>query len=161
MVREDMNMLKQKDYELLGHFRKDSRMSLTKMSRATKIPVSTIFDRMRKLKAENIINKHTSIIDFRKLGFEIRTLMLLSTQKDKKSNLQQFLENHVKVNSLVRINNGYNFFIEVIFKNIAEFDVFLEELEEFNPLTKKEFFVMEELRKESFLTHKPNLGVQR
>ena len=38
-----------KDMKMIAHLRQDARMPLTKMSRRTGIPVSTIFDRLKSL----------------------------------------------------------------------------------------------------------------
>ena len=153
--------MKDKDYTILGRFRKDARMSLTKMSRKTRIPVSTIYDRMKKMDENGIIQKKTALIDFRKIGYEIKSLMLLETDKDDKKEVQRFLQNYTNVNGISRINNGFDFFVEAIFKSIEGFDEFLKELKTFDIVTKKEFFVMEDVQKETYLTHQENLGLRK
>lgn len=153
--------MKDKDYTILGRFRKDARMSLTKMSRKTRIPVSTIYDRMKKMDENGIIQKKTALVDFRKIGYEIKSLMLLETDKDDKKEVQRFLQNYTNVNGISRINNGFDFFVEAIFKSIEGFDEFLKELKTFDIVTKKEFFVMEDVQKETYLTHQENLGLRK
>ena len=153
--------MKDKDYTILGRFRKDARMSLTKMSRKTRIPVSTIYDRMKKMDENGIIEKKTALVDFRKIGYEIKSLMLLETDKDDKKEVQRFLQNYTNVNGISRINNGFDFFVEAIFKSIEGFDEFLKELKTFDIVTKKEFFVMEDVQKETYLTHQENLGLRK
>lgn len=153
--------MKDKDYTILGRFRKDARMSLTKMSRKTRIPVSTIYDRMKKMDKNGIIQKKTALVDFRKIGYEIKSLMLLETDKDDKKEVQRFLQNYTNVNGISRINNGFDFFVEAIFKSIEGFDEFLKELKTFDIVTKKEFFVMEDVQKETYLTHQENLGLRK
>ena len=153
--------MKDKDYTILGRFRKDARMSLTKMSRKTRIPVSTIYDRMKKMDENGIIHKKTALVDFRKIGYEIKSLMLLETDKDDKKEVQRFLQNYTNVNGISRINNGFDFFVEAIFKSIEGFDEFLKELKTFDIVTKKEFFVMEDVQKETYLTHQENLGLRK
>ncbi|MGV8162693.1 MAG: Lrp/AsnC family transcriptional regulator [Candidatus Nanoarchaeia archaeon] len=154
-------MLKEKELLILSHFRTDARISLTKLSKLTKVPVSTIFDKMKEYKRENVIRKYTSLIDFKKLGYEIRMQMLLSTGRDVRDPLQKFLVQHPKVNNVFRINNGFDFLIESFFKNMEELDGFMRELEDFNPLQKKEFFVMEDLKREEFLGNSTVVGIIR
>ena len=145
-------MLKEKEMKLLSHFRNNARISLTKLSRLTKIPVSTIFDKLKYYESNKLITKSTAIIDFRKLGFEIRNQILLSSKKDNKEALTTFLIKNPKVNTIYRINNGYDFLIETIFKNLEEMDGFMKSLEAFEPTQKKEFFIMEDLKREEFLS---------
>lgn len=105
--------------------------------------------------------KHTSLIDFKTLGYDIRTQMLLTAQKDSRAELQKFLVMHPRVNTVFRINNGYDFLVEAVFKDMNELDDFSRELEDFNPKEKKEFFIMEDIKREEFMSYKENLGIQR
>lgn len=153
--------MQEKELMLIGRFRENSRTSLTKLSRLTKIPVSTLFDKIKEYEKTRLITKHTALIDFKKLGYSIRTQILITAKKEKKEALQKFLVMHHKVNTLFRINNGYDYLIEAIFKDLEELDEFTGKLEEHEPTEKKEFFVMEDIKREEFLSHKENLGVQR
>ena len=49
-----------KDLLLLNSLRENSRKSLTSLSKQTKIPVSTLFDRLKLLEKEDII-RHTLV----------------------------------------------------------------------------------------------------
>lgn len=152
--------LKEKELKMIGHFRNNSRTSLTQMSKLTKIPVSTLFDKLKEYESKNLIRKHTSLLDFKMLGYDIRTQMLISAERDRKDELQKFLIMYPKVNTVFRVNNGFDFLIEAIFRNMAELDEFTTRLDTFNLTEKKEFFIMEEMKREEFLAYKDNLGVQ-
>ena len=151
--------VKEKDLQMIGYFRNNSRTSLTKLSRITRIPVSTLFDKLKEYEKSNIIKKHTSLVDFKKLGYDVKTHMLITANKDMKDNMQRFLVQHPRVNSVFRINNGFDFLIEAIFRNMNELDEFVKSLEEMNPKEKKEYFVMEDIKREEFLCYKDNLGI--
>ena len=153
--------LKQKEIELLGHFRSNARATLTEMSKATRIPVSTIFDKLRQYEDGLIIKKHTTLLDFRKLGYDIKIQLLVMVDKGQREGLQRFLAIHPKVNTVFRVNNGYDFLIEAIFRDMNELDEFTRKLDEHGIREKKEFFVMEEIKREEFMAYKDNLGVQR
>lgn len=154
-------MLKEKEILILGHFRNDARISLTKLSKLTKVPVSTIFDKIKEYKKTNLIRKYTSLIDFKKLGYEIRVQMLVSSSKEFKEDMQKFFVNHPRVNNVFRINNGFDFLVEAIFRDMQELDAFTRALDEFSPVQKKEFFVMEDIKREEFLGLNPVIGIIR
>ena len=67
-----MKAVNQKDLLILSHLRQDARMKLTKMSRATRIPVSTLFDKIRGYQVNSIVSKNASLVDFSKLGYQAR-----------------------------------------------------------------------------------------
>ena len=57
------------------------------------------------------------------------------------------------MNNLMKINNDFDFFLEVVFREIRDLEAFMERLEEdYRIRTKKVFYVIEELKREGFLS---------
>lgn len=145
--------MNKKDMKILANLRQNARMPLTKMSKKIHIPVSTIFDRLR-VNEEDLILKHTSLIDFSKLGYNTRANIMLSVDKEDKENLKSFLTTSQSVNSVYKINNGFDFMIEGIFKQIKDMEEFIDLVEQrFNIKDKKSFFIIEDLKRESFMSN--------
>lgn len=144
--------LKQKDFKIIAHLRTNSRMSLTKISRSTKIPVTTIFDRL-KMYENNLIKKHTCLLDFKKLGFNTTAKILLEVEREDREAIKEHLIKHRRVNSVYRISNGFDFMIEGIFRQINDMEEFIEQLEtKFKITNKKYYFILEDLKRESFMS---------
>lgn len=144
--------MKAKDLQLIAHLRQNARMSLTKMSKKTHIPVSTIFDRL-KCNEGNVIVKHTTLLNFTKLGYHTRANITLKVERDDKEELAKYLMKQSRVNSLSRINNGYDFMIEGVFKQINEMEEFLDNLEKkFKIRDRKAYFIIEDLKREEFMS---------
>ena len=126
-------------------------MNLTKMAKKTGIPVSTIFDKIRGFQ-NNIVTKHTTLINFDLLGYNTRSKILLKVGKEDKEVLKAYLLKNHNINSFYRINNGYDFMIEGIFRNIKEMEEFLEDLEEKFTIEKKEYFyIIDDMKREAFM----------
>ena len=150
--RKKMNKLNQKDLKILAHLRKDARMPLTKMSKKIQVPVSTIFDRL-KMSESSIITKHTSLLDFTKLGYHTHANIAIKVDSEHKEELKKYLIKHQSTNSVYKINNGYDFLIEGVFKHIKNMEEFIDDLEKrFKITDKKFFFVIEDLKKEEFMS---------
>ena len=146
-------MLSKKDYLVMTYLRKNARMTLTNMSRQTKLPVSTIFDRLRFYK-ENLILKTTALLNYPKLGFHARAYLMLKTGKNDRDSVRDFLMNNRNTNSLFKINNGFDFLAECIFKNINELECFLESLEERYVIKNKHiYYIIEDLKREEFMSN--------
>lgn len=144
-------MMSKKDLLILSSLRKDARMSLTNMSKSIRIPISTIFDRLR-IHETNIIKKHTSLIDFEKLGYNTRANVCLKVDKDCREQARQFLVKHQNVNSVYKINNGYDFLIEAIFNNIKDLEQFLELMEEkYDARERQVYYLIEDIKREEFM----------
>jgi len=144
-------MFSKKDLLILSNLRKNARMSLTNMSKATSIPISTIFDKL-KVHENNIIKKHTALIDFEKLGFSTRANICIKIDKEKRNEAKEYLIKHQNINSVFKINNGFDFLIEAVFKHIKDLEFFLDTLEErFNVVETQIYYLIEDIKREDFM----------
>ena len=140
-----------KELIVLSHLRQNARKSLTNISRRTGVPVSTLFDKLKKYE-KGLIKKHTILLNFNKLGFDVRVKTLLKVTKDNKENLMEHLMKHQNVNSISSVTNGFDFIIETVFRNLKDMQNFSSNLDQFQIEKKEEFFIVEEFKNESFLS---------
>jgi len=82
--------MKEKELLLLSHLRSNARKNLTNISKETGIPISTIFDKIRKYEGD-VIKKFTSLLDFGKLGYDIRVSVMLKVDKNDRENVGNYL----------------------------------------------------------------------
>jgi DNA-binding Lrp family transcriptional regulator len=145
-----MEILSKDDALLLSYLRQNSRETLTRLSKKTDIPISTLYGKLKRIQG-NFIRKNTCLVNFDKLGY-LKVNFMLTTEANKREELKQHLSKHLHINSLYRINNGFDFLVEGIFRSILEAENFLDKLEQKFPIRKKQIhFVIEEVRKEEFL----------
>src|SRR3989338_533511 len=140
-----------KDLKILAHLRNNSRETLTKISRVSGIPISTIFDRMKDFE-QMLRCRNTVLIDFSRMGFNARVKIVVKAERESRDNVKNFLLKHPSINSVYKINNGYDFLFEGIFRNVKDLEEFLEELDQFSISSKQVYYVIEDLQRESFLT---------
>jgi len=149
---------KTSDLLIVSHLRRDARITLTQMSRQTRIPISTIFDKIRDFKETGLIRKNTSLISFDRFGFNTKALIFLSTTREERKQLTEILTMNANVNSLFKVNNGWDFIAEVIFPGFKDIEEFLERIEEKVSLSKKEvLYIIEELKREEFFSNPTRL----
>ncbi len=144
-------MIKNKYIIFLKCLRKNARITLTNASKKTNIPISTLFDILKQLRKEIII-KHTSLLNFQKLGYHCKAHVFLRVQQENKEELKQHLLIHEAVNNIYKINNSWNFIIETIHEDVIKLDDFLEKLEQRFKIEKKEIhYIIEDIKREGFL----------
>jgi Lrp/AsnC family transcriptional regulator, regulator for asnA, asnC and gidA len=152
-------MIGKKDLLIVSNLRKNARETLTNMSRATHIPISTIYDKLR-LHEGGLIKKHTCLLDYNKLGYSTRANVLLRVDKEHRDELKEYLVRHMNVNSVSKINNNYDFMAEMVFREIKELEDFLENLEDkFKVKSKQVFYVIEDLKREDFMSEPDMLNL--
>ncbi len=145
-------MINRKDLVILSHLRNNCRETLTAISKKSRIPVSTIYEKIRRSEG-GVIKKNTCLVDFTKLGFNTRAKVVIQASMQGKPELLSFLIKHQNVNSVYKINNGYDFMIDCVFRNIRELEEFLETLQEKFRIRKQEtYFIIDDLKREAFLS---------
>lgn len=144
--------MKKSDFLMLAELRRNSRQRLTKISKKTGVPVSTLFQRMRSFN-EKIIKGYTILLDEAKLGFSTKAYILLKCKKDNKQEVIERLSKDWNVNSIYRINNGWDLLINGIFPSMKELEELIESLDkEFEIKDKEVHYIIEELKREAFFT---------
>lgn len=140
---------------LVARLRQNARITLTALARETGIPVSTLFDRMRSLR-ELGVTRLSALVDFPALGLRTQATLLLKTVK--RDALRKHLLCAESVNSLWRINNGYDFIAECAFKDLRELEEFCDGLKrDYGVKNVEMHLVIEELKREAAFTALPAL----
>lgn len=144
--------MKQADTKLICALRKNSRDTLTSISKEIKIPISTIYDKIKNYE-KSFILKYTTLIDFSKVGYSCRANIMLKVNIAQKDKLKSFLKEYPCVNNLYKINNGFDFLAEVIFSTVIDLDNFIEQVEKtFLIEEKRIFYTIEDLKREEFVS---------
>lgn len=152
-----MNRIDKKDLMIMTHLRKNSRATLTEISKKCHSPISTVYEKLKNVK-KDIIRKNTCIIDFNKLGFYARAKFVLQANINHKKDLLEYLMRHSNVNSVYKINNGYDFLFEGIFRNMKDLEEFLETLQVKYKARKCEtYYIIEESKREEFMSDPESL----
>ncbi len=143
--------LKEKEILLLSHLREDGRMTLTDLSKKTGIPVSTSYEKLKRYK-NRIKLKPTILLDFKEIGYKMRTFFLVRVSEDKEEDLKDFLKKSGHLNSLLRINNQFDFLFDCFFKSLVESEKFERDLKKFCSNI-KHHYTLEEIEKQNFLSN--------
>jgi len=151
-------MVDKKDLLIVSYVRMNARETLTRISKKTKVPVSTVYERIKKKEA-SIIVRHTSLLDFRKLGFMTRAQVLIKAKQGERQKVQDFLSKHHHVNNLTKINNGYDYLVEVVFRHVQDLECFIEKLEDRFKIKKQVHYVLSDIAREKFMSDPELLDV--
>ncbi len=144
-------MVNTKDIKILSHLRRDSRETLTNISKTTGIPTSTIFDRLR-TQEQTLIKRYTALLNFQKLGFKTRVNIILRVDSQSKEVLGSFLANLPSVNTLFKLSDEYDYLVEGVFKNEQELESFLQVVRsDFQKIELEVFPIILEFKREAFL----------
>lgn len=140
-------MITAKENIVLDHLRKNSRITLTDISRNTDLPITTVFEIIDRLNKKGVITRFASLLDFSKIGYAIRINLLLKARD--KDDLQEFLVKSEHTNTVQKINSGL--LAECIFNDFSSYEIFKEKLDTFGILSFDEHVVIKELKQHGAL----------
>lgn len=154
-------MISQNDLKIISHFRNNARKKITEISREMKIPVTTLYDKIRAHEKKGILKKYITLLDFNKLGYYSRAVLAITVGVEKREQLRNYLMQHPRVNSLYRVDAGHDFVFEVIYEDPDKLQEFIDKTELlFTPFQIKTYNILQELRKEEFLSSIPTYEKQ-
>ena len=150
--------IKHVDRCVLNELRKNARIRITKIAKKIKIPLSTVFDRVKILERE-IIQKNVTLLNFMLLGFHIRAHIAIGVDRKERIILKKYILASKNVNNLYKINNGYDLLVECIFVDVTDYEDFLSELKEAFTIKKLEtHLLVKDIVREQFFTKETVLG---
>ena len=122
----DVMAPKMKKYEeILNILRENADISMKEISKRTGIPITTIHNRIKKMKEEGIIKCYRAIIDPKKLGYNVQAFVQLAVkglddEKIKKlTSLQNVVECYV-------VSGPHNVIMKVNAENIDSLNNFVD-----------------------------------
>jgi Lrp/AsnC family transcriptional regulator, regulator for asnA, asnC and gidA len=142
-------MVSEEDKQILSELRKNSREKVSTIAFRLKKPVSTVFEKVKTVESR-LVKRYTAILDYEQLGFPIRVHVLLNAGSNHEEVLT-LLRASIHTNTLLRVDNEYQFFAEMLFRNIKEVDSFHEQLEGCGVQDMKLFYVTHTLKHEGFM----------
>ena len=141
----------QKDLKILEFLRKNARETLTNISRTTGVPISSIFDRLKRLEQIGIIRRHTTLLDTDKIGFKVRAFLLFKT-RDGQKDLEEYLMGNPHMNNMIRVNGNLSLLVEVWFRDIGTLESFVAGIRKaFKKVEISVHYVLKDIERECFM----------
>lgn len=116
------------DIKILDILQKDGRITIKKMSEQLNLSTTPVFERIKKLEKEGLIQHYAALLNERKLGLKQTVFISLTLKEHSRSYLEKF-ENEVKsfpeVMECYRITGNFDFLVKVLVKDIEAYENFI------------------------------------
>ena len=131
----------EKDNILLNELRKDSKRSVQDLSKATKIPSTTVYNRIKQLEKEGIIKQYTIKLDNKKVG---KVQAFFEITLNPSVNVSEFLKK-IKADDIYSVAGDYQFLIKSTFNDLGGVYSFTAQLQQAKADKVKTTIVLDEL----------------
>jgi len=105
------------DLAILRSLIKNSRITISQMSKEIDIPDATISNRLKKLETE-VIKRYTLIPDWQKVGLEITSIIIIQTESERHELVKEELSRLKEVSEVYSVSGEYDILIKVWVKSI-------------------------------------------
>ena len=146
-MRTRDELMKQKDKDILMNMRNGKKLNISKIARQLKLPISTVNDRINHIE-KNYLLKYSALLNYNKLGYLGHAKIAVKTNN---AGFLDFLKQHESVNAIYHVNEGYDYLIEVVFKDLIELKQFVYSIQD-KVNECKIFHIINTVEKERFMT---------
>jgi hypothetical protein len=138
-------MLSKEELYIVGRFRENSRLKANSLTGFVGRSPATVGKMVSTL--GTVMRRFYSVLDYSRLGYSVRVLVFLKPRINSRDELITHLSSSININCLQRTTSG--FFIEGLFRNVADSHDFLETLNCY--CSKVEiYYQVDELKSEGF-----------
>ncbi|MBW2995710.1 winged helix-turn-helix transcriptional regulator [Candidatus Woesearchaeota archaeon] len=115
-----------KDKKIIELMRTGKRLNISEIARQLGKPVSTVNDAIKRIEKKYVL-KRSSLLDYNKLGYHANAMVVVKIKQGKQDFLE-YLKELRFVNSIYHIDSGYDFLIDVVFKDVMGLKFWIEEI---------------------------------
>ncbi|BDZ69288.1 MULTISPECIES: Lrp/AsnC family transcriptional regulator [Methanobacterium] len=107
------------DLAIIRSLIKNSRITISQMSKEIDIPDATISNRLKKLE-KDVIKRYTLIPDWQKIGLEITSIIIIQTESERHELVKEELSRLKEVSEVYSVSGEYDILIKVWVKSIED-----------------------------------------
>jgi len=125
---ENFSKIDEIDEKILKILKENSKEKIVNIAKKLNLPISTVYNRIKKLEEEKIISKYTIDIDYRKLGFVVKALTLIKYDPSSGISQRDLLYELLKFEYVEKgfiITGEWDLLIITRFRNIEEMSDFI------------------------------------
>ena len=107
------------DSEIIRSLVRNSRITLSQMSKEINVPDATISNRLKKLE-KSVIKQYTLLVDPDEMGLKVTAIIIIQTESEKHENVKNELSKLEEVSEVYSVSGEYDILIKVWAHSIEE-----------------------------------------
>ena len=124
-----------KDKKIIKCLKDDARASTQEISKKTMIPITTVYNRIKKMIESGIIKNYTVVLDQDKIGKSLPAYVLITVDKEELKEgsfdydqLARQIKNMPEVEEALSITGVYDLMMKARLENVSQLNEFLVKL---------------------------------
>lgn len=120
--------LDQTDKAILNTIQENSRITIKEMAKQLNLSTTPIFERLKRLEKEAVIQKYVAIVDAKKIGKKLKVFVSISIVDHSKEAIEKFVKQintYPEVIECHHITGDSDFLLKVIVEDIEAYNTFI------------------------------------
>lgn len=109
----------QLDLTILRSLIKNSRITISQISKEIDVPDATISNRLKKLETQ-VIKRYTMILDWQKVGLDITAIIIIQTESERHEFVKEELSRLKEVSEVYSVSGEYDILIKIWGQSIGK-----------------------------------------
>lgn len=132
MPSTDNSIIDELDKKILNVLLTNSRLSYREIAKKIGVSVATVMNRVNRLQKEKLIKKYSAVLDYEKLGYDIKVAIDLRVSKGKLFEVEKKIASHPNVSAVYDVTGNFDCLLIATFKNRRMMDKFLKEIQTYD-----------------------------
>ncbi|MFH1399137.1 MAG: Lrp/AsnC family transcriptional regulator [Candidatus Woesearchaeota archaeon] len=123
--------LDEKDLEILGILKQNAKLTTSQISKQTKIPITTVHNRIKKLESIGVIRNYTVVLNHQLLGKDLLVYVLVGVDQNlpgkiiSQDEIAKKIKAYEEVEEANIITGDNDIIVKARFKSIAQLNNFI------------------------------------
>ncbi|RLF88153.1 Lrp/AsnC family transcriptional regulator [Thermococci archaeon] len=137
------------DKKILAILQRNSRTPLREISKRVGLAESTIYERIKKLKDNGVIQKFTVILNPESLGFTMLSFILIKSKAGMYARVAREIMKYPEIVEIYETTGNYDMVVKIRTRNSDELNVFLDRVGEVEGVVATHTMVVLKVHKET------------
>ena len=123
-------MLEARDRRILDELQNDSRLTMQELAERVGMSGSACWRRVKSLEENGVIDRYAAIVNARKAGFGLSSVVHVSLARHEQKNVERFIrevQRHPEILECFATSGEADFHLRVVVEDIDAYNVFLDD----------------------------------
>ena len=148
-------MIDQTDLKILELLQQDSKMKMKAIADAIGMTITPVYERIKKMERDGIIEGYSVRVDPRKLGYQLVAYCSVTLKEHSQKNLKQFESGVQQLSQVLECNHmsgSFDYLLKILVKDMEDYQLFISDrlaaLENIGQV--QSYFVMKSIKEQVF-----------
>jgi DNA-binding Lrp family transcriptional regulator len=119
------------DQQIIKEMQRDGRISISELAKSVNLSVPATHVHVKKLEKEGYIRRYTAVVDYEKLGYDLKCFLQVTLQWHQTPQLEAVMSatgEMPEVLECYKVTGEFDFLLKVILRNHRELDQFINKI---------------------------------